>query len=95
MIIIANAMMYILGPTQLDSGKNTIENNVIIGNFAPQGTNGVKIVVIFLSFSSSMVRVAITPGMAQPEPTIIGMIDLPDKPIFLKYRSINTATLDM
>ena len=72
--------------------KNTPANNAITGSFAPQGINGVSIAVVRRSRSLRMVRQAITPGMAQPVPIIMGMIDFPESPTRLKNGSITTAT---
>jgi len=85
------AIRYMAGNTQVAPGKKTAPNKAITGSLALQGTKGVNRVVTRRSFSSSMVREAMTPGIEQPEPTIIGMIDLPDKPMRLKYRSMTTA----
>ena len=43
--------------------------------------------VIRRSFSFSMVREAMMPGMPQPMPTRKGMKDLPDRPNLRKTRS--------
>ncbi len=86
---------YINVPTQAASPKNTPANNAITGNLAPQGINGVNIAVVLLCLSFLIVLVAMIPGIAQPVPIIIGIIDLPDKPTLLKYLSITTATRAM
>ena len=67
-------------------------NNDITGSFAPHGINGVNIAVALLSLSLRMVRQAITPGIAQPVPITIGMMDLPERPTRLKIGSITTET---
>ena len=67
--------------------KKLPESNAIIGNFALHGINGVKIVVIFLSSSFSIILVPIIPGTEHPEPTINGIILFPFNPIFLKTLS--------
>ena len=53
----------------------------------------VSIAVVLLCLSFFIVLVAITPGIAQPVPITIGIIDFPDSPTFLKNLSITTATL--
>jgi hypothetical protein len=94
-IIIAMPTKYIRVPTQAELSKNTPANNAITGSLAPQGINGVNIAVVLLCLSFLMVLVAMIPGIAQPVPIIIGMIDLPERPTFLKNLSITTATLAM
>ena len=61
------------------------------GTLAPQGINVVVMIVIRLSRSFSIVRLAMTPGTPHPVPTSIGMNDLPDKPNFLKILSSTKA----
>ena len=48
-------------------------------------------IVIFLSRSLSIVRLAIIPGIPQPVPTSIGINDLPESPKRRKTRSIIKA----
>ena len=50
------------------------------GTLAPQGIKVVVIMVMRLSRSFSMVRVAIMPGTPQPAPMSMGMKDLPERP---------------
>ena len=45
----------------------------MISVFAPQGMNDATMIVIFLSFSFSIVLVAIIPGTEQPVPIKIGI----------------------
>jgi hypothetical protein len=52
------------------------------GKLGSARIKGVSMAVILLSVSSSIALVAMTPGMEQPVPTIIGIMDLPDSPIF-------------
>ena len=56
-----------------------------IGSFAPQEKNGITLIVAVLSLSSASVRVLTIAGTEQPNPIIIGMKALPDKP---KLRNI-------
>ena len=67
----------------------------IIGNFALQGINGVKVTVNLCSLLSSTALAAIIPGTLQPAPTINGTSDLPDIPIFLKNLSNKNVILDI
>ena len=76
----------------IDAGKNAPAISANTGNLAPHGINGVNIIVIRLSFSFSIVRLAITAGTLQPDPINMGMNDFPDKPNFLKIRSMMKAT---
>src|SRR6056297_577016 len=92
-IIMAIAKKYINVPIQAASLKKTPANKAIIGNLAPQGIKGVSIAVVLRCLSFYIVLVAITPGIAQPVPITIGIIDRPDRPTFLKNLSITTATL--
>ena len=73
--------------SQANEPKKNVVNRVITGNLAEQGMNGVNKIVTFFSFSFSIVRAVIIPGTEQPEPTINGIIDLPDNPNFLNNRS--------
>ena len=86
---------YITKLTHPASSKNAPANSAMTGIFAPQGMNGVSIAVARRSRSLRMVRLAITPGIAQPVPMTNGMTDLPDRPTFLKIGSSTTATRDM
>ena len=63
----------------------------INGTLAPHGINVVVMTVIRRSFSFSIVREAMIPGTPQPVPTSIGMNDFPERPNFLKIRSIMKA----
>ena len=67
----------------------------MIGSLAPQGTNVVVMIVIFLSRSFSIVREAITPGTPHPLPISIGMKDLPERPNLRKILSMMNATRAM
>ncbi|MPM96580.1 hypothetical protein SDC9_143744 [bioreactor metagenome] len=91
-MIITIPVKYIVVPTHAASLKNTPANNAITGSLAPQGINVVNIAVVLLCLSFLIVLVAITPGIPHPVLIIIGIIDFPDKPTFLKKRSITTAT---
>ena len=51
----------------------------------------VVIMVILRSLSFSIVREAMIPGTPHPEPINIGINDLPERPNFLKIRSIMNA----
>ena len=91
-IIIAIPKKYIDGAIQDFVGKKAPAIRAKTGNLAPQGMNGVKIIVIRRSFSFSIVRLAIIAGTLHPDPINIGMNDFPDNPNFLKRRSIIKAT---
>src|SRR5699024_4519551 len=69
------------------------ETAVKIGNFAPQEKNGMTRIVAVLSFSSAKVRVLMVAGNEHPNPIIIGIKALPDKPNFLNILSKINATL--
>ena len=86
---------YISVPTQEAFLKNAPANKAITGSFAPQGIKGASMAVALRSRSVRMVRAAITPGMAQPVPTIKGITDLPDRPTFLKMGSSTTVARAM
>ena len=75
---------YMDGPTQGESLKNTPAKRAITGNLAPHGMKGVNMAVVRRWRSSRMVLVAIIPGIAHPVPMIMGMMDLPESPTFLK-----------
>ena len=60
-----------------------------------QGIKAVIMVVIFLSFSLSQVRVAIIAGTPQPNPINKGMKERPDNPKRRKILSITKATRAM
>ena len=76
-------------------GKNAPANKAIIGSLALQGINGVSIIVICFSCSSSIVLQVIIAGTEQPDPTINGIKDLPLRPIFLKILSNINEILDI
>ena len=61
------------------------------GTFAPQGMNVVVMIVIRLSRSFSIVRLAMIPGTPQPTPTSIGMNDFPERPNLRNTRSSTNA----
>ena len=86
---------YITALTQPELSKNAPAKSEITGIFAPQGINGVSIAVALRSRSLRIVRLAITPGTAQPIPITKGMTDLPERPTFLNIGSRTTATLDI
>ena len=81
--------------TQPASSKNAPANRAMTGILAPQGMKGVSIAVARRSRSLRMVRLAMTPGMAQPVPMTKGITDLPERPTFLKMGSSTTDTRDM
>ena len=66
-----------------------------MGILAPQGTKVVVMMVMRRSRSFSMVREAMTPGTPQPEPMSMGIKLLPERPNFLKIRSMMNATRAM
>ena len=61
--------------------------------FAEQLIKGVKRIVILRSRSEGSVRLAMTPGTVQPNPTSIGTMLRPESPIFRRSLSITKATL--
>lgn len=79
----------------LQVGKNAPTNNEIIGNFALQGTNGVRTVEIILSSLFSIVLVELIAGTEQAVPTINGTKDFPLNPNFLNNLSNINEILDI
>ena len=69
--------------------------SAMMGSFAEHGIMVVSMAVMRRSRSFSMVLVASTPGTPQPDETIMGMKDLPERPKRRKTRSITKATRDM
>ena len=65
---------------------------VKIGSLAPHEKNGMTRIVAVLSLSSASVLVLTIAGTEQPNPMIIGMKALPDKPNFLNNLSKIKAT---
>ena len=57
--------------------------------------NVVVMMVMRLSFSFSIVRVAMMPGTPQPMETSMGMKDFPERPNLRKMRSMMKATRAM
>lgn len=76
-------------------GKITLAKRDMIGSLALQGINGTSIAVISFSLGFSTVLAVIIPGTEQPVPTIKGIMDLPDKPNFLKTASKKKAIRDI
>ena len=66
---------------------------VKIGNLAPQLKKGITLIVVILSFSSPSVLVFNIAGTLQPNPIIIGINALPDKPNLRNILSKIKATL--
>ena len=66
-----------------------------ISILAAQGINVARIIVILLSFSSSIVLHDIIAGTPQPVPITIGIKDFPDRPNLLNILSNINATLAM
>ena len=95
MMMVATPMKYALVATHQALLKNAPAIMPMMGIFAPQGMKQVVIMVIRLSRSFSMVRLAITPGTPQPEPMSIGMKLLPESPNLRKMRSMMKATRAM
>ena len=98
--IAATPMKYALVATQAEAlpsafGKNAPAIIAMIGSFAPQGMNVVVMIDILRSRSDSMVLVAITPGIPQPELINIGINALPERPNLRKIRSMINATRAM
>ena len=77
--------------TNVDPPKTAPAIMPIIGSLAWHGINVVSMIVIFLSLSFSIVRVAIIPGTPHPELISIGMNDLPESPNLRKILSIIKA----
>ena len=67
----------------------------MISVLAPQGINDATVMVIFLSFSFSMVLVPMIPGIEHPVPIRIGIKLFPDRPNFLNILSRINAILAM
>ena len=67
----------------------------LMGSFALQGTKGTSLAVLSFSFGSSTVRAVLIPGTEHPVPTMNGMIDLPERPNFLKISSKKNAIRDL
>ena len=86
---------YMTKLTQPASSKKAPAKREMTGILAPQGMKGVSMAVARRSRSLRMVRLAMTPGMAQPMPMTKGMTDLPERPTFLKIGSSTTATRDI
>ncbi|MPN12241.1 hypothetical protein SDC9_159553 [bioreactor metagenome] len=86
-------IIYSEGAIQALSEKKAAINMANTGHFAPQGMKGVSMMVIFLSFSFSMVLVAMIPGTEHPVPISMGIKDLPERPNLLKILSMMKATL--
>ena len=77
------------------SGKKYPANNAIIGSLALHGINGVRIDVIFLSSSFSIILEVIIPGTLHPEPTINDIKLFPLNPNLLNTLSKNNEILDI
>ena len=77
--------------THQPSSKNAPAIMPIMGSFAPQGMKQVVMMVMRLSRSFSMVRLAMTAGTPQPEPMSMGMKLLPERPNLRKMRSMMKA----
>ena len=92
-ITIAMPRKYIPGAINLLCGKKASVIIAMISVFAPQGRKVVSMMVILLSFSSSIVLEAIIAGTPQPVPTSIGMNDFPERPNLLNTLSMMKATL--
>ena len=84
---------YISALTQPALSKNAPAKREITGIFAPQGIKGASIAAARRSRSLRMVRLAITPGTAQPIAITKGITDLPERPTFLNIGSRTTAAL--
>ena len=90
-IIAATPIKYAEVATMPDPPNTALAMSATIGILAPHGIKVVVIIVILRSLSFSMVRDAITPGMPQPEPTSIGINDLPERPNLRKILSMINA----
>ena len=86
-IIPTTYIEYVIRSTDLNPKASAIPPAIAtkIGSFAPQEKNGITLIVAVLSLSSASVRVLTIAGTEQPNPIIIGMNALPDKP---KLRNI-------
>ena len=92
MMTAATPMKYAVAATQPALWNSAPAISATIGIFAPQGMKLAVMMVIRRSCSFSMVREAITPGMAQPEAISIGIKLLPESPNRRKMRSMMNAT---
>ena len=63
-----------------------------MGSLAVQLINGVSIIVILRSRADGSVLVAITPGTVHPNPTNIGTMLRPERPILRSGLSMTKAT---
>ena len=66
-----------------------------MGILAEQLMNGMRRIVTIRSRSDGSVRLAMTPGTVQPNPTSMGTMLRPDRPIFLRSLSMTNATRAM
>ena len=75
-------MLYVITSTYLKPNDIAIPPAipVRIGSFAPQEKKGMTLIVAVFSFSSAKVLVLTIAGTEQPNPIIIGIKALPDKP---------------
>jgi len=78
--------------TQPAPAKNAPANSAITGILAPHGMNVVSIAVALLSRSSLMVLEAMMPGIPQPVPMMMEMMDFPERPTRLKIGSSSVVT---
>ena len=96
MITAATPIKYVEGathaPAQIECRNKAAVIKAMIGSLAPQGINVVVMMVILRSRWLSIVREAMIPGTPHPEPTSIGMKDLPERPNLLKILSSTKAT---
>ena len=83
------------GATNLLPGKKVSVIIATISIFAPHGMKVASRIVMWRSFSFSIVRAAMIAGTPQPVPISIGMKDLPERPNLLKIRSMINATRAM
>ena len=86
-------MKYIIVAISAFPGKKACVIRRTISIFAAHGIKVASMIVILLSFSSSMVLVAIIAGTPQPVPTTIGINDFPESPNLLNILSNINATL--
>ena len=75
--------------------KKAAAKSTYTGKRAPHDMKGDMAMVSFRSRSSSSVRVAITAGTVQPNPTSIGTNAFPGRPMLRMKRSITKAARAM
>ena len=83
----------IQSPNSFLLGMKAAIKMMYTGSRAEQLISGATIMVVKRSRLSSIVRVAIIPGIAQAKLESRGMKDLPERPQLVRKRSISKAAL--